>query len=264
MLDQEVIRDRISDTRLDMDLTQKKLCELADITPTQLSRIESGVTETVSSDVLIKLAKTLNVSTDYILGLTNISSPKNYYVSELGLSEGAIRTIVSCKADIHALNAFLENAKTRELIRLMMAYFMDTISIGVMARNEMLDYATLSLNEFISENPDKKADVIHSMRDIKASKTGVNEVDIERLKTQFLAILRDIKSQIKDSTKVKPAVDTAMVKKILAEVEKKKPKSVKEVSRIVTNMVKKSAHLDDEHTELYQKTIEQIITAVGN
>ena len=53
----------------------------------QLSRIVSGETRTVSSDILIGVAKEFKVSTDYILGLSTVSVRKSYDISELGLSE---------------------------------------------------------------------------------------------------------------------------------------------------------------------------------
>ena len=152
MNERETIYERISELRKDKGLTQKKLCEIAGITASQLNRIENGITGTVSSGVLIKLSKALNVSADYILGLTPISTRKNYDISELGLSEGAVKTIISGKADIHVLNVLLENAKFRELMRLIKDYFMDSISAGVMARNELINLATSSLGDYIKEN----------------------------------------------------------------------------------------------------------------
>lgn len=40
-----------------------------DITPSQISRLVNAETKTISSDILIKLAREFGVSTDYILGL---------------------------------------------------------------------------------------------------------------------------------------------------------------------------------------------------
>lgn len=54
-----------------------------------MSRIVSGETRTVSSDILIGVAKEFKVSTDYILGLSTVSVRKSCDISELGLSEEA-------------------------------------------------------------------------------------------------------------------------------------------------------------------------------
>ena len=62
--------------------------------------IVSGETRTVSSDILIGVAKEFKVSTDYILGLSTVSVRKSYDISELGLSEGAVRGLVTGAVDV--------------------------------------------------------------------------------------------------------------------------------------------------------------------
>lgn len=79
---------RISDLCNGNHITQKQLAKKIGVSASQLSRIVSGETKTVSSDILIGVAKEFKVSTDYILGLSNISVRKSYDISELGLSEG--------------------------------------------------------------------------------------------------------------------------------------------------------------------------------
>ena len=79
------------------------------VSASQLSRIVSGETKTVSSDILIGGAKEFKVSTDYILGLSTVSVRKSYDISELGLSSGAIRGLVTGEVDVEILNRLLEH-----------------------------------------------------------------------------------------------------------------------------------------------------------
>ena len=60
---------RISDLCNGNKIKQKELAEKIGVSASQLSRIVSGETRTVSSDILIGVAKEFKVSTDYILGL---------------------------------------------------------------------------------------------------------------------------------------------------------------------------------------------------
>jgi plasmid maintenance system antidote protein VapI len=62
----------------------------------------------ISHDILIKLSKALGVSADYILGLTTLCTRKSYDISELGLSESAVKNMVLGKFDMQALNRILE------------------------------------------------------------------------------------------------------------------------------------------------------------
>ena len=58
---------RISDLCNGNKIKQKELAEKIGVSASQLSRIVSGETRTVSSDILIGVAKEFKVSTDYIL-----------------------------------------------------------------------------------------------------------------------------------------------------------------------------------------------------
>lgn len=61
---------RIRDLREDKDLLQKDVANFLNMTQQQYSRYETSI-QTITTELLIKLAKFYNVSTDYILGLTN-------------------------------------------------------------------------------------------------------------------------------------------------------------------------------------------------
>ena len=61
---------RLKDLREDADLKQKELAEYLHIKQNTYSQYENGQRE-LPIDILIKLSKYYNVSTDYILGLTN-------------------------------------------------------------------------------------------------------------------------------------------------------------------------------------------------
>ena len=69
---------RISDLCNGNHISQKQLAEKIGVSASQLSRIVSGETKTVSSDILIGVAKEFKVSTDYILGLSTLSVRKSY------------------------------------------------------------------------------------------------------------------------------------------------------------------------------------------
>ena len=116
---------RISDLCNGNHITQKELAEKIGVSASQLSRIVSGETRTVSSDILIGVAKEFKVSTDYILGLSTVSVRKSYDISELGLSEGAVRGLVTGAVDVQILNRLLEHRNFPKLIDLIRIYFQD-------------------------------------------------------------------------------------------------------------------------------------------
>ncbi len=60
---------RLKDLREDNDIKQKELAQYLHIKQNTYSQYENGQRQ-LPLDILIKLAKYYNVSTDYILGLT--------------------------------------------------------------------------------------------------------------------------------------------------------------------------------------------------
>ncbi len=63
---------RIRDLREDRDLTQQQIADYLGMKQSQYSRYERGLRD-IPTDILIRLAKYYNTTTDYILGLTNIA-----------------------------------------------------------------------------------------------------------------------------------------------------------------------------------------------
>lgn len=65
---------RLRDVREDRDLTQAQVAALLGMKQPQYNRYERGLRD-VPTDVLIRLARHYNTSVDYLLGLTNFSTP---------------------------------------------------------------------------------------------------------------------------------------------------------------------------------------------
>ena len=65
---------RLRDLREDHDLSQAEIAAYLGMKQPQYSRYERGIRD-IPTDVLIQLALYYHTSTDYILGLTNDSTP---------------------------------------------------------------------------------------------------------------------------------------------------------------------------------------------
>lgn len=65
-LDYKTIGKRIKIARIKVDLTQEKLAEMIELSPTHLSNIETGTTR-VSLSTIVSLANALSVSVDDLL-----------------------------------------------------------------------------------------------------------------------------------------------------------------------------------------------------
>ena len=70
MKSKQKIYQRIRDLREDKDLTQAEIAKKLGLHTTQYQRYERAET-TIPADIIVDIAKFYDVSTDYILGLTN-------------------------------------------------------------------------------------------------------------------------------------------------------------------------------------------------
>ena len=61
---------RLKDMREDHDYSQEYIAKILNMKQPQYSRYERGIRD-IPTDVLIKLARLYNTTTDYLLGLTN-------------------------------------------------------------------------------------------------------------------------------------------------------------------------------------------------
>ena len=165
------------------------------MTHSQISHIESGETKNPNISIVIDAARFFHVSTDYLLGITQITTPKSYDISELGLSEEPVKRLITGRIDINILNCLLEHEHFPRLCIMIRNFFDGTIIEGVMARNQVVDFAVDQLTDLM--NAERK-EIIKDKQFLNWQKLGLNEADIEKIKNQFVSILRDIKSSMQN------------------------------------------------------------------
>ena len=249
--------ERISDLCNGRHISQKELAKRIGLSAPQLSRIVSGETKTLSSDILIAVAKEFKVSTDYILGLSEVSTRKSYDIFELGFSEGAAKGLVTGAVDMEILNRMLEHKQFPKLTNLIRIYFKDTAARGIMARNQIIDMATASLSDFVKDHPDKRAEVREDLQFMSAQKLGEHEAEIEKIKSIFLSILRDIKKDIDSGKQPEKTASAAMIQAIQDEIRERDPKTLTkdDVTEIVVNQLGLVAPMSEKTTSLFRKLL---------
>lgn len=81
--------DRLRNIREALNYTQEQLSEMLGVGVLQIYRYESGK-NTPSGEIVAKIAQTLGVSTDYLLGLTDEPIPPSMQGVQLNARERAI------------------------------------------------------------------------------------------------------------------------------------------------------------------------------
>lgn len=257
--------DRIGDLRTNLGMTKRELSQKTGIDASQITRIENGSLKTISSDYLIKLAKELKTSTDYILGLTSVSVPKSYDISELGLSNEAVKGLVTGTIDVGILNRLLGHKSFPRLIHLIRVYFQDTAARGIMTRNQMIELATVSLSDLMKEHPEHRAEARQDLQFLNAQKMGEHEAEIEKIKNVFLAILRDIKKDMGSGELPREVATAAMLQTMrdtLAE-QQREPVTMDDVAGMVVGQLGQFVPMDEETAEQFRQLAKKMMEQAG-
>ena len=110
------IQERLKDLRVERGLTLEQLAEQTNLSKSALGSYEAEDFKDISHYALIKLAKFYGVTTDYLLGLSEMKRHPNADLADLRLSDGMIDLLKSGQVD----NALLcELAAHPDFIKLM-------------------------------------------------------------------------------------------------------------------------------------------------
>ena len=114
----EKMNERIRYLRMQHGYTQQEIINVLGVGKSVYSMYESGE-RNISVEVITKLAKIYNVSTDFIIGLTNNTIEGSFSVDSY-LTDKAIRTIVEMgkardKSALSALNTLLSDRQCYRL-----------------------------------------------------------------------------------------------------------------------------------------------------
>lgn len=111
------IRQRIQDLIKERKLTQAQLAAEIELSEAALSRFLSGATDKLGNDYITRIANYLDVSTDFLHGLSDFPERYNYDIGELGLSHKAALALYTGAVNTEVVNRLLENARFHEITK---------------------------------------------------------------------------------------------------------------------------------------------------
>ena len=188
-------RQRIQDLIKDSSITQAELAGIIGLSESAFSRYLKGQTEMLGDGYIIKIAKHFNVSTDFLLGETNIPDRKNYDIEELGISAEAAKLLYTGRLDSRVLNLLLENPHFPQLLALLTRYQNEIVRSGIAAMNQQLTFINSLLLAQAESVPDSAGAATQLAADLKDVRTPVINADTTAIQNLFMLIVRDIKEQ---------------------------------------------------------------------
>ena len=191
------IGERMKHLQKRKGVTDADLAKVLHIDRATLRRIISGGTEKVSSQVIIDAAQHFGVSTDFLLGLTDMPDPMNHAVEDFGLTVPAAKAILSEDVHMEILNRLLENQRFCQLTHTMFYALEPNQTEGIMARNNLLAYGESLFLECMNASLKIKREMKKDSRKIGSEIIDPNTVGNGQMTEEFRQIIQQIRKEMK-------------------------------------------------------------------
>ena len=206
---------RLADLMKEHNISQPELAKEIGCSKSTISRFISGVKGTLTHEQVLKIARLFNVSTDFLLGETNIPDRKNYDIAELGLSVEAAKNLYTGRVNAEVVNLLLENARFAELTYRIAQYFDDTFASGIAAQNAMLTTLSTLLRTKV-----KTPEAAKAAKDISLRRKPVYQGDLDDIEMYFMAAVKEIKKGIGSHYAEQEAMSKKVAEKMFNELTK--------------------------------------------
>ncbi|MBO6159671.1 MAG: helix-turn-helix transcriptional regulator [Firmicutes bacterium] len=207
-------RQRIQDLIKNRKITQAELAERVGLSSSTLSRYLQGRTENLGDGFIIRIAKYFDVSTDFLLGETDIPERKNYDIEELGLSAETAKLLYTGKVDASVLNQLVEHPRFPQLLLLLARYRDETMIAGINAMNQILTFMRSLTLDQANLHPENAVAAKNAVQDLKQLATPPITADTNTIQNLFMQIVRDIKKNAESASESQQAVTTEVLKQL--------------------------------------------------
>jgi transcriptional regulator with XRE-family HTH domain len=239
------VRTRIIELIKYRKTTQKKVAIAIGISESTFSRFLNGDVEKLGEEYIIRLARVFDVSTDFILGVTEIPDKQHYDISELGLSVEAARNLYTGKVNTDVAKRLLENPHFAMVTHMIEQYLDDTIAKGYVAHNQLIT----AMNNLTLEH--RVPEAVKAVRAANTLKIPPHQADLANIEATFMAAVKEVKREASSDMAAFQELYAKDMKQITAKLTKgqdivKAKISSQKFADEVTKMVGEAGRIDQE------------------
>ena len=202
-------RQRIQDLIKNRKITQAELAEKVGLSNSALLQ---GRTTNLGDGFIIRIAKYFDVSTDFLLGETDIPDRKNYDIEELRLSAETAKLLYTGKVDASVLNQLIEHPRFPQLLLLLARYRDETMIAGINAMNQILTFIRSLTLDQANLHPEDADTAKNAAQDLRLLATPPVTADTNTIQNLFMQIVRDIKKNAESASEAQQAATTEVLK----------------------------------------------------
>ncbi len=255
------LRDRIQDLMKERNVTQRQLAVSIGISPSALNRFLSGQTDKLGDESVIAIAKVFNVSTDFLLGVTNVPDKLTFDIQELGLSAQAARNLYTHKVQPDVVNRLLVNPRFAEITYMIQQYLDGTLASGIAAQNQM--YTTISTMLLGTSKVDN---TVQAARDINRMRVPAYQADQANIQNQFMLAVNEIKKEFGSDIKAYQALTKETTANMFTTITKGQDMrrlhvTPKQVASAITGSVAGMDGIGQQELDDFQVSIQNLLEA---
>ena len=223
--------EKLKDLRTERGLTTREVCRLTGVSENIYNGLENDIGRDTGYRRIIALAEFYGVPTDYLLGFTESRITRNVELNELGLSDGAIKVLLSKKQNPELVSKLIEHPDFTRLINAIDVYVRQLAAPNIGAVNNMTRIAERGIEGLFADDTAKLDGYDEAMRFMDETVVNEDEFLRYRITERFNQILRDVykeyASEYVEGAKLRSAPLTDMAEGMLTALEKIKSGEVK-------------------------------------
>ena len=186
-------RERIQDLLRDRGMSQAELAEKIGMSESSLSRYLSGQTDKLSTDNIVSIARVFEVTTDFLLCLTDIPFTTNYDIEKLGLTVKAAEKLLRRKVNPETVSHLIETQGFNQLILQLDVALRGTYDAGYMFMTEMFQNARNLFSDYAQENPEDRHAAKKVIEDMRALQGAPRQTELAGIEGAMRLIVAEFR-----------------------------------------------------------------------
>ena len=254
------VNERINDLIIERKTTQVKLAKAIGVSEATMSRYVKGTTA-IPCDVLLKIARYFQVTTDFLLGATNIPYKTNYDIDRLGLTEEAAKRLIRHDLNMDVLNKLLVREDFAILTEQIAQYVDETNRAGMAVMNRVLQIAGNLVAKQAKTHPLDKAAAVRTYREIKGNMVAPQLPDTAAMERTWGLILNDLKNGAAEKTKESQKLTTEVMERLIEKLESRKGTfdlhsvTIHDITGAIAEVIVESGYPEEEKEELEKNLV---------
>lgn len=249
------VNERINDLIIERKTTQVRLAKAIGVSEATMSRYAKGTTA-IPCDVLLKIARYFQVTTDFLLGATNIPYKTNYDIDRLGLTEEAAKRLIHHDLNMDVLNKLLVSEDFAILTEQIAQYIDETNRAGMAVMNRVLQIAGNLVAKQAKTHPLDKAAAVRTYREIKGNMVAPQLPDTAAMERTWGLILNDLQNGAAEKTKESQKLTTEVMERLIEKLENRKGTfdlhsvTIHDITGAIAEVIVESGYPEEEKEEL--------------